>query len=101
VIVTGVNMVKRHQRPRSCAASSGIIEREAPCLGLTLRFSASAEAVRVGFRLLADGRVRYCKRCDASWTKESRNGNRCGPRLKERFRSDILPAMMRSSAMPT
>ena len=69
VIVTGVNMVKRHQRPRSAQHPGGIIEREAPMswANVALLCASCGKPARVGFRLLADGRkVRYCKQCDAS-----------------------------------
>lgn len=67
VLVTGVNMVKRHQRARSPQEPSGIIEREAPLHLSNVRVVCRScnHGVRVGFRLLEDGRkVRYCKRCN-------------------------------------
>ena len=67
VLVTGVNMVKRHQRARSPQEPSGIIEREAPLHLSNVRVVCRScnHGVRVGFLLLEDGRkVRYCKRCN-------------------------------------
>jgi len=67
VLVTGVNMVKRHQRARSAQEPSGIIQREAPLHLSNVRVVCRScnHGVRVGFRLLEDGRkVRYCKRCE-------------------------------------
>ncbi len=70
LIVTGINIVKRHMRPRGAQQPGGIIEREAPiywsnvaliCLGCN-------KPVRIGYRVLADGRkVRHCKRCNANF----------------------------------
>ena len=67
VIVTGVNMVKRHRRARSATEASDIIEIEAPLHISNVRVVCGScdNAVRVGFRLLADGgKVRFCKQCD-------------------------------------
>lgn len=69
VIVTGVNVLKKHQRPRSAQHPGGIIERESPVAwaNVALLCASCNRPTRVGFRLLADGRkVRVCKRCDAS-----------------------------------
>jgi len=70
VIVSGVNVVKRHMRPRGPQQPGGIIEREAPIALANVRpvCPACEKPVRVGYRLLADGRkVRYCKKCDANF----------------------------------
>ena len=69
VIVTGINMVKRHMRPRGPQQAGGIIEREAPIslANVALLCQSCNKPARVGFRVLADGRkVRHCKRCDAN-----------------------------------
>ncbi len=70
VIVGGVNMVKRHMKPRGPRQPGGIIEREAPISLANVRplCPSCSKAVRVGFRVLADDRkVRYCKKCDANF----------------------------------
>ncbi len=67
VVVTGVNMVKKHRRARSANEPSDIIDMEAPLHVSNVRVVCRScdAAVRVGFRLLEDGRkVRYCKACD-------------------------------------
>ena len=67
VTVHGVNIVKRHMRARSMNEAGGIIEREAPVHISNLRLICPncGKAVRVGFRLQANGaKVRYCKQCD-------------------------------------
>ena len=68
VIVTGVNIVKRHMRPRF-RQTGGIVQRESPIswANITLLCKNCNRPVRVGFRRLEDGRkVRYCKKCDAN-----------------------------------
>lgn len=68
VIVEGVNIVKRHMKPRSTTArQAGIIEKEAPLhiSNVALLCPKCSRPTRVGHRILADGtKVRVCKRCD-------------------------------------
>lgn len=66
-IVTGVNMMKKHQRARSPQEPGGIIQSEAPIqiANLAVVCRACDRAVRVGFKLLEDGsKVRVCKHCN-------------------------------------
>ncbi len=70
VIVTGINIVKRHMRPRGPQQPGGIVEREAPIALANVRplCPSCNKPVRIGFRVLADDRkVRYCKKCDANF----------------------------------
>jgi len=67
VVVEGVNMVKRHQRPRSQMDRGGIIEFEAPLhiSNVMLICPRCREPVRVGYEILPDGdKVRVCRVCD-------------------------------------
>jgi large subunit ribosomal protein L24 len=66
-IVTGINLVKKHQRGTGPQQPGGIIEREAAIdvSNLALVCRSCDQAVRVGFRVLEDGRkVRICKKCN-------------------------------------
>lgn len=66
-VVTGINIVKRHRRATGPQQPGGIIELEAPIrlANLAVVCGSCDSAVRVGFRVLEDGRkVRYCKKCD-------------------------------------
>ncbi|HQW07950.1 MAG TPA: 50S ribosomal protein L24 [Steroidobacteraceae bacterium] len=61
VVVEGVNMVKKHQKPRNSAAGpqpGGIVEREAPLPASKVAIwnPASKKGDRVGYKRLADGR---------------------------------------------
>ena len=63
VVVSGVNVIKRHTKP-SRAASGGIIEREAAIhvSNVALLDPKSEKPTKVGFRFLEDGRkVRFAR----------------------------------------
>ena len=69
VFVEGVNMIKRHQRPRSMkdttSAQTGIIEKEGPIdiSNVMLLDPTDNKPTRVGVRRTAEGgRLRYSKR---------------------------------------
>ena len=64
ILVQGVHMVKRHQRP-SQTQQGGIVEMEASIhvSNVSLIDPDGGEATKVGFRTLEDGRkVRFSKR---------------------------------------
>ena len=68
VVVSSVNMVKKHQKPmpgRASRTQVGIIEFEAPIdlSNVLLVCPKCNEAVRVGFRLEGSEKVRVCKNC--------------------------------------
>ncbi|NLE77691.1 MAG: 50S ribosomal protein L24 [Chloroflexi bacterium] len=67
VLVSGVNLVKKHQRRTGDVRTQfGIIEREAPVhlSNVAVVCSHCDAPVRVGFRLFEDGsKGRFCKRC--------------------------------------
>ncbi len=63
-LVTGVNVVKRHQR-QSAKAQGGIVSKEAPVHLSNLAHIDPKDggATRVGFKILGDGRkVRFAKK---------------------------------------
>ncbi len=65
-LVEGVNMIKRHMRPRPTVRQTGIVEREAPinASNLMLVCPKCSQPCRVGHRLLEEGsKVRVCRRC--------------------------------------
>jgi large subunit ribosomal protein L24 len=67
-VVTGVNIVKRHRRPRSQTDTGGIIDMEAPLhlSNLMVVCPSCGKATRSGARVNAQGKkVRYCKKCDS------------------------------------
>ena len=70
VVVTGINKVKKHQRPMRAGRGQiqpGVIEFEAPVhiSNVMLVCPRCDERTRVGYTRLEDGsKVRVCKRCE-------------------------------------
>ena len=70
VVIQGINIVKKHQRPVQAGrgqVQAGIIEFEAPVdlSKVMLVCSTCGERTRVGFRQVEGGKVRVCKQCEA------------------------------------
>ena len=66
ILVEGVNFIKMHSRARGQVRQAGLIEREASIhvSNVMLLCSRCNHPVRVGFRMLEDGRkVRFCRSC--------------------------------------
>lgn len=70
VLVQGVNLVKRHQKPTQENAG-GIISKEAPIhvSNVALIDPKSGKATRVGFKIVNDQKVRVAKRSGEVITK--------------------------------
>jgi large subunit ribosomal protein L24 len=65
VIVDGVNMVKRHTKPRGQVMQGGIIDKEMPMhVSNVALWCRQCGATRVGYRTNDTGdRVRVCRKC--------------------------------------
>jgi large subunit ribosomal protein L24 len=66
VIVDGVNIVKRHMKPRGNVRQAGIIESESPIRvsNVMLICTKCNNPARIEFRLLEGGtKARVCSRC--------------------------------------
>ncbi|WP_100644283.1 50S ribosomal protein L24 [Alteromonas facilis] len=64
VIVEGVNVIKKHQKPNpQLGEAGGIIEKEAPIhvSNVAIVNPATGKADRVGFRLEGEKKVRFFK----------------------------------------
>jgi len=78
VVVSGVNMIKRHTRPTSpTQTQSGIIEREAPIdiSNVALVCPRCDRPTRVGYRWEEGRKVRFCKRCGETMGGERSRGS--------------------------
>ncbi len=65
VIIEGVNMAKRHQKPTSATMQGGIIDKAMPIhvSDVAVISPSDGRPTRVGYRFDADGtKVRICKR---------------------------------------
>ena len=59
VLISGINMVKKHQKPNpQLGVAGGIVEKEAPIQvsNVAIFNSAANKADRVGFKVLEDGK---------------------------------------------
>ncbi|MDH3753587.1 MAG: 50S ribosomal protein L24 [Acidimicrobiia bacterium] len=68
VIVDGINVVKRHQKPTSATMQGGIIDKDLPIpvSRIAIVSPEDGRPTRVGYRFEPDGtKVRICKRTGA------------------------------------
>ena len=66
VIVKGVNVATKHQKPRTVGAPGGIIKKEAAidASNVMLVCPKCKKGVRVGYKTLDNGnKVRVCRKC--------------------------------------
>ena len=66
VLVEGINLAKKHQKPRGGARQTGIIDLVVPIQisNLMLLCGKCRQPTRIGYRFLEGGsKVRVCKRC--------------------------------------
>lgn len=64
VVVSGVNMIARHTKPSQANAQGGIVRREASihASNVACLDPKDNKAVRVGFKMVKDQKVRIAKR---------------------------------------
>ncbi|HEY6696792.1 MAG TPA: 50S ribosomal protein L24 [Acidimicrobiales bacterium] len=66
VIVEGVNIARKHQRPTRATQQGGIIDRDMPLpvSNVALVCPSCGKPTRVGYKIDASGqKARVCKRC--------------------------------------
>jgi large subunit ribosomal protein L24 len=66
VIVEGINLASKHQKPRRQGEEGGIIKKETPIYACkVMRVCPKCDKpTRVGYKFLEDGtKVRACKKC--------------------------------------
>jgi large subunit ribosomal protein L24 len=68
VIVDGVNMVKRHTKPRGQVMQGGIIDKEMPIhISNVALWCGDCGRTRIGFKVNDDGtKQRICRKCGKS-----------------------------------
>ncbi len=68
LVVESVNVVSRHQKPKSQTDVGGIIQSEAPIYAskVMLVCSKCGKATRISYKMKPDGKkIRVCKKCAA------------------------------------
>ena len=65
VVVGGVNLVKRHQKPNQAHPQGGIIDKEMPLLACKVMLICPEcnKATRVGHQFIGEKKSRVCKKC--------------------------------------
>jgi large subunit ribosomal protein L24 len=66
IIVKGINVVTKHQKPNKANMQGGIIQKEAPVYSskVMLYCDKCKSVTRISHKLLEDGtKVRVCKKC--------------------------------------
>jgi large subunit ribosomal protein L24 len=61
VIVEGVNMVTKHQKPSAANQQGGIVSMEAPINISNVMYLHKGKPTRIGFRIDGDKKVRVAK----------------------------------------
>jgi len=67
VIVDGLNVAKKHQKPKSCTMQGGIIDKEMPMAvsNVAIICTSCGKPTRIGYRFEPDGtKVRICRKCE-------------------------------------
>ena len=63
-IVEGVNMISKHTKPSAESPQGGIVKKEASLHISNLALTENGEAVKVGYRVEGDKKVRFSKKSD-------------------------------------
>ena len=66
VIVDGVNVAKKHQKPTRATMQGGIIDKDMPIpvANVAIVCPSCGQAARIGYRFDPDGaKVRICRKC--------------------------------------
>ncbi|MFA6940185.1 MAG: 50S ribosomal protein L24 [Clostridiaceae bacterium] len=70
VLVKGVNIVSKHQKPNKENVQGGIIHKEAPIFSskVMLYCNKCKSVTRISYKILEDGsKVRVCKKCNETF----------------------------------
>ncbi len=64
VLVEGVNMVSKHTKPSAASPQGGIVKKEASLHISNLALVENGEAVKVGYKVEGDKKIRFSKKSD-------------------------------------
>ena len=62
VVVQGINMVTKHQKPSQANPQGGIVRSESPIDISNVMLLSDGQPTKVGFRMEGDKKVRYAKK---------------------------------------
>ena len=67
VIVDGINLVKKHQKPTKATMQGGIIDKEMPIhvSNVGVVCGKCKKTTRIGHRFDGDTKIRVCRKCGA------------------------------------
>ena len=63
VIVEGVNIAKKHQRPVRATMQAGIIDKDMPIDASNVAYVHKGKATRLGYRFEGTEKSRVCRKC--------------------------------------
>ena len=68
IVVEGLNMIKRHTKPRQQGQSGQIInkERAVSAASVAIVCKSCGKATRVGYSMEGDKKTRICKKCKST-----------------------------------
>ena len=75
VVVEGINMITKHEKPSAANANGGIVQKEAAIDISNVMYVHKGTATRVGFRMENDKKVRFAK-CTNETIDQLREGGR-------------------------
>lgn len=66
ILIEGVNLMKKHQKPRKTGEKGQIIQKPAPIdvSNVKLICPKCSKAVRLGYKIVNDKKYRICKKCN-------------------------------------
>ena len=62
IVVEGVNMITKHEKPSAANQNGGIVNREAPISISNVMYLHKGQPTRIGFRFENDKKVRFAKK---------------------------------------
>ncbi len=61
VLVEGINMITKHEKPSMANQNGGIVQREAPIDASNVMYVHKGKATRIGFKFEKGRKVRFAK----------------------------------------
>ena len=61
IVVEGINMITKHEKPSAANQNGGIVRREAPIDASNVMYVHKGKATRIGFKFEGGKKVRFAK----------------------------------------